>query len=257
MNIFSAPDSKKKLFGLIGKDIAYSFSRSYFTEKFRELELNEYRYVNFDLRNLDEFKSVVVPQLDQIGGLNVTIPYKEQIIPYLDEIDQEALQIGAVNTIKILPTGELKGFNTDAFGFEASLSKLLRPQQKSALILGTGGASKAVAFVLRKLGLSFRYVSRQKSGEEFLTYAELDESTLQSHQVIINCTPLGTFPEVDRKPALPYEFIGSDHLLFDLIYNPAKTAFLREGEKRGAKIVNGSEMLEKQADRAWAIWNSL
>jgi len=256
MNPPAAPDSKKKLFGLVGKDIAYSFSRSYFTEKFRDLGLNDYRYVNFDLQNLDQFKTIVAPQLDHIGGLNVTIPYKEEIIPYLDEVDPEALQIGAVNTIKILPTGKLKGFNTDAFGFEASLSKMLRPKHEAALILGTGGASKAVAFVLEKLGLSFRFVSRQKSGEEILTYADLDESTLRSHLLIVNCTPLGTFPEIDKKPDLPYEYLGSDHLLFDLIYNPAKTAFLREGEKKGAKILNGSQMLEKQADRAWAIWNS-
>lgn len=257
MNSIPAHDPKKKLYGLIGKGISYSFSRSYFTEKFRNLELNDYRYVNFDLQNLDQFKKVVASQLDQIGGLNVTIPYKEQIIPYLDEVDPEALQIGAVNTIKVLPAGKLKGYNTDVFGFQASLSKVLSPKHESALILGTGGASKAVAFVLEKLGLSYRYVSRKKSGKDVLAYADLDELTLQSHLVIVNCTPLGTFPEVEKKPDLPYEYLGPEHLFFDLIYNPAKTAFLREGEKRGAKILNGSEMLKQQADRAWVIWNSL
>mgnify|MGYP000707646857 CR=1 FL=1 len=251
-----SPESTRKLFGLIGKDISYSFSRTYFTEKFRNLGLNDLSYVNFDLESIDQFNAIIAPRLDHIGGLNVTIPYKEQIIPYLDEIDQEALQIGAVNKIKVLPKGKLRGYNTDAYGFEASLSKSLVSKHKSALILGTGGASKAVAFVLDKLGLSYRYVSRKKSGQNVLSYAELDKLTIQSHLVIVNCTPLGTYPDVDRKPNLPYAHLGSDHLLFDLIYNPAKTAFLREGEKRGAKILNGSEMLEKQADRAWAIWNS-
>ena len=246
----------KKLYGLIGRDISYSFSRSYFTEKFRELGLSDYRYVNFDLQDMDQFNTVVSPQLDQIGGLNVTIPYKEEIMPYLDDVDPEALQIGAVNTIKVLPGGKLIGYNTDVYGFETSLSGALDPMHKSALILGTGGASKAVAFVLDKLGLSYRYVSRKKSGKDFLTYDQLDELTLRNHLVIVNCTPLGTFPDVNKKPHIPYEHLGSDHLLFDLIYNPEKTAFLLEGERRGAKILNGSEMLARQADRAWAIWNS-
>ena len=252
----SSPEQEKKLYGLIGKDISYSFSRSYFTDKFRELGLKDHRYVNFDLENIEQFETVVMPQLDDIGGMNVTIPYKEQIIPYLDEVDPEALKIGAVNTIKVLPGGKLAGFNTDAYGFEVSLSSVLRPIHKAALILGTGGASKAVAFVLDKLGLSYRYVSRKKSGENVLSYAELDDLTMRNHLLIINCTPLGTFPDVDKKPDLPYECLGSDHLLFDLIYNPAKTAFLREGEERGAKILNGSMMLAEQADRAWSIWNS-
>jgi shikimate dehydrogenase len=251
-----SPESTRKLFGLIGKDISYSFSRTYFTEKFRNLGLNGFRYVNFDLRSIGEFNEVIAPQLDDIGGLNVTIPYKEQIIPFLDEVDQEALKIGAVNTIKILPDGRLRGYNTDVYGFEASLSRSLAPRHKAALVLGTGGASKAVAFVLDKLGLSYRFVSRNQNGQDVLSYADLDEMTIQNHLVIVNCTPLGTYPDVDKKPDLPYAHLGPDHLLFDLIYNPAKTAFLREGEKRGAKILNGSEMLEKQADRAWAIWNS-
>ncbi|MGA9271121.1 MAG: shikimate dehydrogenase [Lutimonas sp.] len=251
-----APDLKKRLYGLIGKDISYSFSRTYFTEKFENLGLNQCSYVNFDLQSMDEFRTIVIPQLHSIGGLNVTIPYKEQIIQYLDEVDQEALRIGAVNTIKVFPDGKLKGYNTDVYGFEASISKMLLPHHTSALVLGTGGASKAVAFVLEKLGLTHRLVSRKKSGQGFLTYAELDRVAMESHKVIVNCTPLGTFPEVDRKPDLPYEHLGSDHLLFDLIYNPERTSFLLEGEKRGSKILNGREMLEKQADRAWDIWNS-
>lgn len=256
MNPRPKANPKKKLYGLIGKDISYSFSRTYFTEKFKTLGLNEYSYVNFDLQHIDEFKTVVAPKLDHIGGLNVTIPYKEQIMPILDEVDPEAFQIGAVNTIKVYPDGKLKGYNTDAYGFEASLLKVLVSEHKSALILGTGGASKAVAFILEKLGLSYHFVSRKKSGKDVLTYSELDQSVMESHLVVVNCTPLGTFPDIDKKPNIPYEHLGAEHLLFDLIYNPEKTSFLLEGEKRGAKILNGSEMLQKQADRAWAIWNS-
>ncbi len=246
----------KRLYGLIGRNIDYSFSRGYFTEKFQRLGLSDYSYVNFDLQTIEEFKSKVIPELGRIGGLNVTIPYKEEIIPYLDEIDPEAREIGAVNTIKVLPGQKLKGFNTDVYGFEMSLSKVLSSTHTSALILGTGGASKAVAHALGKLGLSFQFVSRKKSGKDSLTYSELDEPTIKNHQVIVNCTPLGTFPDVEKKPDIPYAFLSPDHLLFDLIYNPAKTVFLLQGERRGAKILNGREMLEKQADRAWEIWNS-
>lgn len=246
----------RKLYGLIGKDIAYSFSRTYFNEKFHKLKMNDCRYVNFDLPSIEDFETLVAPDLDQIGGLNVTIPYKEKIMSFLDEIDPEAQKIGAVNTIKIYPDGRLKGYNTDVFGFETSLMQELGPEHKTALVLGTGGASKAVAFVLEKLGITYRFVSRRKSGKNVLTYDDLDKSVIDSHRVIVNSTPLGTFPDIERKPDLPYEHLGSNHLLFDLIYNPAKTAFLLEGEKRGAKILNGSKMLEKQADRAWALWNS-
>ncbi len=248
--------SERKLFGLIGRNISYSFSRAYFTEKFQLLGLEEHQYVNFDLQKLEEFKSIVAPKLDQIGGLNVTIPYKEGIFQYLDEVDSEAAQIGALNTIKVFPDGSLKGYNTDVYGFETSLSEALIPEHESALILGTGGASKAVAFVLEKLGLTYRFVTRKRTKPEQLVYRDLDRKTIENHKVIVNCTPLGTFPEVERKPDLPYEALESDHLLFDLIYNPDKTAFLLEGEKRGSKILNGREMLEKQADRAWDIWNN-
>jgi shikimate dehydrogenase len=246
----------KKVFGLLGRNISYSFSRSYFSDKFRLLDLPDFKYENFDLERIEDFDSVVMSRIEEIGGLNVTIPYKEKIIGYIDELDPVAERIGAVNTIKILPGGRLKGYNTDAYGFQFSLSKRLGPTHTGALILGTGGASKAVAFVFEKLGLQFRFVSRSDSGDARLSYSQLNEQVVKNHQVIVNCTPLGTFPRVEEKPDIPYEFIGSGHLLFDLIYNPEKTAFLIEGEKRGAKIVNGSEMLRKQADRAWEIWNS-
>lgn len=246
----------KRLYGLIGKNISYSFSRSYFTEKFRILGLQQFRYENFDLQNIEEVESEVFPRIKEIAGLNVTIPYKEEIIRYLDEVDPEAARIGAVNTIKVFADGRLKGYNTDAFGFESSLSNALDKENGGALILGTGGASKAIAFVLGKMGFTYKFVSRKPSGEGTLSYSQLDKNLIESHKVIVNCTPLGTFPKTDEKPQIPYQFIGSEHLLFDLIYNPEKTTFLMEGEVRGAKIVNGREMLEKQADRAWEIWNS-
>lgn len=256
MNSGSKTESLKKLYGLIGRDISYSFSRRYFTEKFENLGLSDFEYVNFDLEKIDQFESVVRPKLSEIGGLNVTIPYKEEILQFLDEIDPEARQIGAVNTIKILPGNKLKGFNTDVYGFEKALSHKLDSSYSSALILGTGGASKAVAYVMSKLGLSYKYVSRSLSGGDSLLYGELDREILEEHKVIVNCTPLGTFPDVEKKPDVPYQFLTSEHLLFDLIYNPEKTAFLLEGEAKGAKILNGSLMLKLQADRAWAIWNS-
>ncbi|MEL4454333.1 shikimate dehydrogenase [Lutimonas vermicola] len=246
----------EKRFGLLGKDISYSFSKKYFTEKFAALGLKHYEYVNYDLRKIEDFKSKVMKDLDILGGLNVTIPYKESIIPFLDEIDEEARSIAAVNTIKILDDKRLKGFNTDAYGFETSLKSCWRGNEKGALILGTGGASKAVAHVLRKLGISFLFVSRSKRSEDMISYQDIDSMMMQEHEIIINCSPVGTFPEIDAKPDLPYEFLTSKHLLYDLIYNPEKTAFLKMGEKAGAIISNGSSMLAFQADRSWAIWNS-
>ncbi len=246
----------KKLYGLIGRNISYSFSRSYFTEKFKVLGLDDHRYVNFDLDRIQDMETAVLPRLNEIGGLNVTIPYKEEVMRYLHELDPEAESIGAVNTIKVSAEGRLKGFNTDAFGFESSLSRSLEEQHRAALILGTGGASKAVAYVLGKLGIRYRFVSRAASRSDSLNYADLSEEVMADHKLIVNCTPLGTYPDTEKKPDLPYELIGASHLLFDLIYNPEKTSFLIEGERRGAKILNGREMLERQADRAWEIWNS-
>ena len=246
----------KKLYGLIGRNISYSFSRSYFTEKFKVLGLDDHLYVNFDLDRIQDMETAVLPRLDEIGGLNVTIPYKEEVMRYLQELDPEAESIGAVNTIKVSAEGRLKGFNTDAFGFESSLSRRLEEQHRAALILGTGGASKAVAYVLGKLGIRYWFVSRGASRTDNFNYADLNEEVMATHKLIVNCTPLGTYPDTEKKPDIPYELIGASHLLFDLIYNPEKTSFLIEGERRGAKILNGREMLERQADRAWEIWNS-
>lgn len=246
-------EKNKFRFGLVGRDISYSFSRGYFTEKFSKLELQQYTYENFDLQEITELKGILGENPD-IKGLNVTIPYKELIIPYLNKIDSEAEKIGAINTIKFTDEG-LKGFNTDSYGFRKSIEPHLKRHHKKALILGTGGASKAISFVFDQMGIDFSFVSRSPSKNQ-LKYADLTSDIFQKNLVIINCTPLGTYPEVEKKPDIPYQHIGSKHLLFDLIYNPVKTAFLIEGELRNATICNGLQMLELQAEKAWEIWNS-
>lgn len=238
-------------YGLLGKDISYSFSKGYFKEKFLELALSDHVYENFDLHNLSGFRGIITHDLK---GLNVTIPYKEQIMPYLDSLDQVAKDIAAVNTIKF-SNGHLKGYNTDAYGFEQAIKPLLQQQHKKSLILGTGGASKAITYVLDKLKLEYIKVSRKPDAHQ-ISYNDLNEQLIKEHQLIINCTPLGTFPDVEKAPEIPYEFITSSHLLFDLIYNPKKSEFLKRGELQGAVIQNGYEMLKWQAERSWEIWNS-
>ena len=238
-------------FGLVGKNISYSFSENYFTKKFKNLGLNNHEYYTYDIQSIQDFPDIISWD---IMGLNVTIPYKEKIIDFLDEIDDEARKIGAVNTIKIIKNNKLKGFNTDVYGFEESLRPLVETYHKKALILGTGGASKAVAFVLQKLNIDHLVVSRNPNKDQ-LSYGDLTKNILKNYKIIINCTPLGTFPEVDTFPNLPYQFLSEKHLLYDLIYNPAKTRFLLEGEKRGANTHNGLKMLELQAEKSWEIWN--
>ena len=240
-------------FGLIGKNIAYSFSRAYFSKKFEGLNLEDHSYENFDLDSIQDFPKIVNNE-PLLRGLNVTIPYKEAVVPFLDRLDQKALDIGAVNTIEFRE-GKLIGHNTDIYGFEMALAPLLLPGDKHALILGTGGASKAVAYVLEKIGMDFNFVSR-KPKEGQLQYDDLDEDIMKKNAVVINTSPLGTFPDTDKKPDIPYSFITSDHLLFDLIYNPETTAFMKEGVARGARVSNGQKMLEMQAEKAWEIWNS-
>lgn len=238
-------------FGLVGKNISYSFSRGYFKDKFEKLGLSGHSYENFDLQAANEFQSLLKNNMD-LKGLNVTIPYKQDVIPYLKELTPQAKEIGAVNTIQFSKNG-LIGHNTDAYGFENSIKPFLQPQHTKALILGTGGASKAVAFVLDQLQIERKYVSRKRDAHK-LSYDDLDIEVVKKYTVIINCTPLGTFPNVEAKPNIPYKGITQNHLLFDLIYNPSETAFLKEGKKRGAQICNGLRMLELQADRAWEIW---
>lgn len=243
---------KKNRYGLLGKNISYSFSKGYFTQKFKDLGMDDHSYENFDLQDISELETVL--SQDNIKGFNVTIPYKEEVLAYLDQLDRKAEKIGAVNTIKITENG-LKGFNTDAYGFEKSLTPLLRPHHKKALILGTGGASKAVRFVLEEMGISTTYVSRSKKAGQY-TYDELDKAIMEENTLIVNCTPLGTHPDIEKKPDLPYQHIGKEHLLYDLIYNPEKTAFLALGEAHGAAIQNGLGMLQWQAEKAWEIWNT-
>ncbi|AFL81748.1 shikimate 5-dehydrogenase [Aequorivita sublithincola DSM 14238] len=240
-------------FGLAGKNISYSFSKTFFSEKFESEDL-PHSYENFDISSI-EFFPKIISETPDLKGLNVTIPYKQEVISYLHSLDKEAEKIGAVNTIKILKDNKLKGYNTDHFGFQKSLEALLPLQQKTALILGTGGASKAVAYALEKLGFSFKFVSRSKVMNT-LNYEDLNKSILDNHLLIINCTPLGTFPNITDCPPIPYQFLTKNHLLFDLIYNPAETEFLKRGKLQGAKTSNGLKMLELQAEKAWEIWNS-
>jgi len=238
-------------FGLVGKDIAYSFSRNYFFEKFKELRLEDHEYQNFDISAITSFSEMIAKK-----GLNVTIPYKEEVLVYLDELDVEAKEIGAVNTIKFIKNNKLKGFNTDVYGFENSISSFLEKHHQKALILGTGGASKAVNFVLKKLGFEVLFVSRNPQNKNTISYQDLSESIMTSHTVIVNCTPIGTHPAIDECPHILYEYITSKHLLYDLIYNPSRTTFLKKGLEKSAKVCNGLRMLELQAEKSWEIWNS-
>ena len=242
-------------FGLIGNDISYSFSKKYFTDKFQKLGLNSYKYKNYDLPEIEEFPFITYQREDDFKGFNVTIPYKQSIIKYLDEVEGDALKIGAVNTIKVTEDNKLVGYNTDVYGFKMALEPLLEKQHKKALILGTGGASKAIAYALDILKIEYKFVSRN-SLENNLIYSNLNQQIIEAYPLIINCSPLGTYPNIEESPNIPYEFITDKHLLFDLIYNPSETKFLKEGKKRGAIIKNGLEMLELQAEKSWNIWNS-
>lgn len=246
-------ENNKHSFGLVGKDISYSFSKGYFAKKFGDLELKDHTYENFDLQTISEFERLVLEN-KTIKGLNVTIPYKEEIIPYLGNLNKKAKKIGAVNTIRFTKKG-LKGYNTDAYGFLKSIEPLLNKEHKKALILGTGGASKAIAYVFKELKIKYKFVSRSPEKKQF-SYNDLDKEILSKYKVIVNCTPLGTHPDIVQKPAIPYQHITENHLLFDLIYNPEKTAFLQEGETKGATTCNGYRMLELQAEKSWKIWNS-
>ncbi|MCJ7466778.1 MAG: shikimate dehydrogenase [Maribacter sp.] len=244
-------ENKKILFGLVGRNIAYSFSKGYFTQKFAALGLANHNYENFDLPSIEAFPALI-KNTEGLKGLNVTIPYKQSVIPYLNQLSRKAKEIGAVNTIQFNKTG-LKGYNTDVYGFKKSIKPYLKKQHVKALILGTGGASKAVAYVLGELGISYKFVSRSAKKGQF-TYDAISEKILQEYTIIINCSPVGTFPNSTEKPQISYEYLGPKHLLYDLIYNPSKTAFLKEGEARGARICNGLKMLEYQAEKAWEIW---
>ncbi len=244
------------LYGIIGNPLTHSFSPRFFTEKFLKERIDA-QYLKFEITSISHFLDVVREHAE-LKGLNVTIPYKEVVMPFLDSIDPQAQKIGAINVIKFIKEDgviRLVGYNSDIIGFQNSITPLLNADiHKKALILGTGGASKAVAKALDNLGVEFTYVSRSaKSGQ--LVYEDLNRDIIRDNTIIINTSPLGTFPEVDEAADIPYHFLTPKHLLYDLVYNPAETKFLRLGKAQGAIIKNGAEMLELQALAAWDIWN--
>jgi shikimate dehydrogenase len=246
-------------FGLIGYPLSHSFSAGYFTKKFAGSKILDAVYENFAIETIDQFGSLLKQHPD-LAGLNVTIPYKEQIMPYLDDIDKVALEVNAVNTIKFIKReGDktiLKGYNTDIYGFETSIRPYLECHHKKALILGTGGASKAIKYMLKQLNIGYISASIEELKENEIRYEAIDKTMIEDRLIIINATPLGTFPKVDACPPIPYEYITPRHVLFDLVYNPEETLFLRKGKAHGAKVKNGLEMLHLQAERSWNIWNT-
>lgn len=244
-----------EVYGLIGFPLSHSFSKKYFTDKFFYEKL-DCIYENFEIDNLEKLASII-SQTEYLKGINVTIPYKEKIIPFMDEMDETAVAIGAVNTVKIIEVNgikKLKGFNTDAYGFEKSLLPLIKNRTVSALILGNGGASKAVAFVLKKLNIEYKIVSRNPTTNQ-LQYTDLNETNFSSYQLIINTTPVGTLDDLTILP-LPYAAFTAKHICYDLVYNPPETNFLKIAKANGATIKNGTEMLQLQADKAWEIWQT-
>ena len=246
-----------RIFGLIGFPLSHSFSKKYFADKFAREGITACHYELFPLESIKDFPNLIADN-KQLSGLNVTIPYKQQILPFLDDLSEDARSIGAVNVIQI-KDGKLKGFNSDAYGFEWTLRGLLakgisQNAKIQALILGTGGASLAVKFILEKLDIAYQYVSRSKKPAT-LTYDEITPELLEAHQLIINCTPLGTFPNVETHPQLPYSAISNHHFFYDLVYNPACTVFLKKAKEKGALVMNGLAMLHLQAEKSWEIWN--
>lgn len=242
-----------RLFGLIGHPLSHSFSQKYFAEKFEKEKITDCQYSNYPISSIDQLRSVL-SQNPELEGLNVTIPYKQEVIAYLHEMSDVVKTIGACNCIKI-NKGKLIGHNTDVTGFERSFVRNLKPWHKQALVLGTGGSSKAVQYVLSKLMIPFQVVSRTPTNGE-ISYDKINENALDQYKIIINTTPLGMQPKENLYPSIPYASLSREHYLYDLIYNPSKTVFLQLGEKRGATIQNGYDMLICQAEESWRIWNS-
>ena len=241
-----------RTFGLLGKNIDYSFSRKHFSEKFSKENIDA-EYLNFDIPSIEDFPEII--KKNKLAGLNVTIPYKEAIIPFLDSLDNHSENIRAVNTIKFEKNGSLRGFNTDFWGFQEALKPHLKPHHQKAIILGTGGASKAIAYALELLSIEYKFVSRNPEDDQ-LSYHDLDKEIIEDHTIVINCTPLGTFPNTEVHPEIPFDFITENHLIFDLIYNPSETKLMQLSAQKGATTVNGLKMLQLQAKKAWEIWNS-
>jgi shikimate dehydrogenase len=243
-----------RLYGLVGYPLTHSFSKKYFTDKFKAGGLEDCIFRNFELPDISKFHAFIKDNPD-LRGLSITIPHKEDILPYLTWMDEVVKETGACNCIKIRD-GNLYGYNTDVSGFEQSLVKKLKPEHTKALILGRGGAAKAVAYVLRKLGISYKFVERESDNDkQSISYNKLTERLIIENPLIINCTPLGMYPNDDTYPPLVYDAITPSHYLFDLTYNPPKTLFLQQGEERGATIQNGYDMLMIQAEESWKIWN--
>ncbi|RYG22604.1 MAG: shikimate dehydrogenase [Chitinophagaceae bacterium] len=243
---------EKRIYGLVGHNIEYSFSRDYFRNKFASLNLEHFEYRNFDIENLQGLDRIF--QTDALRGLNVTIPFKESILPYLESLSGKAAAIGAVNTIRLMPDGSKKGYNTDWFGFKKAIEPLLLPHHKKALVLGSGGSSKAVVFALERLGIAATVVSREEKPGT-IDYNRINETTFDNYQIVVNCTPLGTFPNIQDCPPLPYQHFSDKHIAFDLVYNPSETQFLKRAKQHGAATTNGYAMLVNQAEKAWEIWN--
>lgn len=243
-----------KHYGLVGKQLSHSFSRAYFEKKFADTGRDDLSYINFELPEIEDIKRIV--QADPLlAGLNITVPYKTSVIPFLDDIDETAEKIGAVNCIKIRER-RLMGYNTDAYGFAQSIKPFLDPNHAAALILGTGGASKAVAYVLNQLGVDYFFVtSGEKRSGKMLSYTDLNAIAMNKCRLIVNTTPVGTYPHTDQCPDIPYEYFSSQHLAYDLVYNPEQTLFLKRASEKGAITVNGLSMLYLQAEKSWEIWN--
>ena len=240
-----------KLYGLIGKNIDYSFSKEFFTNKFKKEKL-DCTYINFDIKEIEDLKKIIND--NNISGLNVTIPYKERIINYLDFVSPIAKEIGAVNTISF-NNGVLSGYNTDYLGFYDSIKKEIS-QNTKALILGTGGASKAIAYALKLLNVEYLFVSRFTNNKNHILYKELDKKIIDKYNLIINCSPIGTYPKTTEIPNIPISLITNKHIVYDLIYNPVKSELLKQSEEKGAKVINGYQMLKIQAKESWKIWNT-
>ncbi|GAB7089311.1 shikimate dehydrogenase family protein [Marinifilum fragile] len=244
-------------YGILGYPLGHSFSKKYFEEKFNELNI-EAEFLNFELPSIQDLPKTL-DENNRLKGFCVTIPYKEEVIPFLDEIDPLAAKLGAVNSVQIIKNGDkikLKGFNTDIYGFQESLKEFIGESRPKALILGTGGASKAVAGGLEDLGIEYRFVSRSAKENQF-TYEQLTQEIIEDYKLIVNCSPLGTFPKEDTCPDIPYQHLSKEHFLYDLVYNPAETLFMKKGAEQGAKTHNGLKMLHLQAEKNWEIWNEL
>lgn len=243
------------LYGLIGFPLGHSFSKQYFSEKFQKENFRECAYENFEIPDITLLHEIRAAH-PNLKGLNVTIPYKESVMPLLDEIDQEAAVIGSVNCIKIQADGSMKGYNTDAYGFYHSVKPFLENKYERALILGTGGSSKAVHYVLSRLGLKVFHATRQPSQPNHIHYNDLSPDNIKHFPLIINSTPLGMYPQLEDCPPIPYEALSPNHFLYDLIYNPTETLFLKQGRERGAHTSNGLLMLQLQAEKSWQLWHS-